>query len=520
MKDDDDDDYGDAAASLPVVAGTDCDDLEPQVNPGIAEGPSDDPICTDGVDNDCDGLVDGDDPTCVAPVACPDADADGFADCTSDPSCDPTGLTCGDCDDGEPAVNPDEPEVCDNLDNDCNATVDDGFDVDDDGFTTCDLPVADCNDADPLVNPGAVEICDDAVDNDCNAATPDLFDNDGDGASCEVDCNDDDPQLNLDDADTDGFNSCAGDCNDADPDVNPDATDVCDGVDNNCDGVVDDTFDLDMDGYSPCSLPVGDCNESDPTVNPGADEICNDAEDNDCNPATPDVFDSDGDGASCVVDCDDADPASFPGATESCDGNDNDCDTSVPADELDGDGDLHVACSGWNDTQGDDPTIVGGDDCDDTDLDTFPGAAPNESVGTACMTDRDGDDFGDLLAMAPVVPGTDCDDDDASTFLGAAPLDSAANCMRDADGDDYGDATAVLPVVAGSDCDDDALNVNPGVTEGPAGDPVCEDLVDNDCDMLVDGSDPGCAPAGGSPSMTPAGSPEPSPTKRRALEGP
>jgi hypothetical protein len=110
------------------------------------------------------------------------------------------------------------------------------------------------------------------------------------------------------------------------------------------------------------------------------------------------------------------------------------------------------------------------------------------------MRDSDGDNFGDLLAVFPIVSGTDCDDTDANTFLGAAPLDNVNTCMKDSDGDDYGDSAVPLPVVDGTDCDDSNSDVNPGVIEGPFGDLVCSDLLDNDCDMLVDVADPECTP--------------------------
>ena len=58
--------------------------------------------------------------------ACPDADSDGYADCTV-PGCDDTALLCGDCDDAELAINPAAIEVCNQLDDDCNGISDDGF---------------------------------------------------------------------------------------------------------------------------------------------------------------------------------------------------------------------------------------------------------------------------------------------------------------------------------------------------------------------------------------------------------
>ena len=564
MKDADGDDWGDRAVLLPVVRGRDCDDDAPAINPGADEGPFGGPLCSDGLDNDCDSLVDAADPVCAGPLSpCPDADTDGFADCSTDPNCDDTGLVCGDCNDSSGAIRPGAVEVCDQLDNDCDGAGDEDFDADGDGFTTCDLPVSDCNDGNIAVNPAAAEACGDGVDNDCNAASPDLFDADGDGAVCNadcddanaalnlvdadsdsvstcagdcndanaavrpglpetcndgvdndcnaatsdvfdgdsdgalctVDCDDQNPLLNLADADTDTFTTCAGDCDDQNALVHPGAIELCDQIDNNCDGTRDDTFDVDGDGYTTCSLPVPDCNDGNALVSPGAPEVCDDGADNDCNPATTDVRDADGDGVACTLDCNDADPASYPGATEACDGDDNDCDGTVPPDERDLDGDHRAACGGWNDTQGDDAIIAGGDDCDDADPLAFPGAAPNEPVPGACTRDADGDGFGDIAPPPGITAGSDCDDtgpDAASTFPGAAVIDGPLNCMKDADGDDYGDAAVFLPVVPGTDCDDGRAQVSPGASETSAVTAACSDTLDNDCDGFVDAADAGC----------------------------
>ncbi len=103
--------------------------------------------------------------------------------------------------------------------------------------------------------------------------------------------------------------------------------------------------DSDGDGYSDgntltsCTQPAGyiaspltgnDCNDSDPAINPGATEIC-DGLDNDCDGIVPaDEQDNDGDGYMvCEDDCDDSDPAVNPGATEICNGIDDDCDGEI-----------------------------------------------------------------------------------------------------------------------------------------------------------------------------------------------
>ncbi|MEC8382201.1 MAG: hypothetical protein VXZ96_17855 [Myxococcota bacterium] len=78
----------------------------------------------------------------------------------------------------------------------------------------------------------------------------------------------------------------------------------------------------------------------------------------------------------------------------------NEADYGVPAMDYDGDG------------------FFEDEDCDDSDANTFPGAAPNDST-TDCMKDLDGDDYGDRAPINPnVTPGTDCDDDNPTTFPG------------------------------------------------------------------------------------------------------
>ena len=171
-----------------------------------------------------------------------------------------------------------------------------------------------------------------------------------------------DTQVEVIDADGDGFPEDE-DCEDSDATINPDAVEVCDGVDNNCDGATDEGFDADEDGqFSADQCADGtDCDDSDAGTYLGAEEVPYDGVDQDCD--GEDLIDVDADGSAGGPDgpdCNDEDPSIFPGATEVAkDGIDQDCDG---ADLLDGDGD------GYDDLDS------GGDDCDDDDPAINPGA--------------------------------------------------------------------------------------------------------------------------------------------------
>ncbi len=246
-------------------------------------------------------------------------------------------------------------EVCDGLDNDCDGESDEGI-GDEECFLGNALGICagvlSCRDgklvcsaveAEPEECDGRDNDCDGDVDEDWALGCLLMFaDNDGDGwGSGEAVCRCGSGSGWV-------FNGI--DCNDGSAAVHPGADERCDGADNDCDGKVDEGCDQDGDGYcgnwpavtagSPCFMGPLDCNDFDAQVNPALEEVCN-AVDDDCDGQVDEGCDQDGDGycgkpALAVgadfacrhweLDCDDANWAINPGAVEIINGLDDDCD--------------------------------------------------------------------------------------------------------------------------------------------------------------------------------------------------
>ena len=353
------------------------------------------------------------------------------------------------------------------------------------------------------------------------------------------------PEQDLVDLDNDGYFEFE-DCDDFNPNVHPGNVEVCDGFDNDCDSLVDNDAegalewfpDFDGDGYGvrgtddfptqvSCTIPLGyapnkrDCNDDLAEVYPNAPELCNDRDD-DCDTEIDEGLDTDtkwyedrdGDGygggapvhQGCTEnedwvrsddDCNDLAFAVHPDADERCDGFDNDCDGLID----DVDPDVIGAKTWWIDADRDgygyilgevdsctqpDGYVDNDQDCNDADRTVSP--------DTLWYRDVDHDDYGDPESpwgapqcWAPIGytnNALDCNDANPEQH-------SAALWYIDDDLDGFGEDPAVFVGCSddpswsrmNTDCNDNNIEIHPDAIE------IC-DGTDNNCDTLIDDSDP------------------------------
>lgn len=525
-----------------VKQGGDCDDLDPGVYPGATEK-------CNGKDDDCDGTTDEE-----GAQGCKtfyyDDDGDGWGqDGNTRCLCYPFGkynATKGqDCNDNDATINPGQPEKCGNSkDDDCDGLTDeeggqgcvvyykdadnDGYGLTNDSKCLCSpfgfyraTSGGDCNDSDANVYPGASEKCN-GYDDDCDAQTDEegavgcityYYDNDGDtyGVSGNWKC--------LCSPSGKYTATRGGDCNDNNSNIYPGAQEVCNNLDDDCDGTTDQgqnlpgctTYYFDNDGdswgvfQSQCLCkPSGkysatktlDCDDNNAQVNPGATEKCNSVDD-DCDGFTDEegaqgcmtyYYDNDGDtygvsnNSKCLCspsgkysatrggDCNDDNASIYPGAQEKCNGQDDDCDGQTDEEGAQG------CTTFYYDNDGDGYGV---------------------SNNSKCLCAPSG------KYTAPI--GGDCNDNNSSVYPGATErcngiddncdgitdqgenLPGCTNYYYDNDGDTWGTSSykclcapsGKYTATRSGDCNDSDSSIYPGATE------IC-DVKDNDCDGLTD----------------------------------
>jgi hypothetical protein len=520
----------------------------------------------DGVDNDCDGDIDEDAPSQLSgtdcythPVGCSCTETSpGVFDCSCTgqctsgvPTCVGGEVVCG----GQhgPAA-----ELCDDLDNDCNGVTDDGFDKQNDpancgtcgnqcsavvpnaisgcnagqcevvaclpGYWDLDPNQAGCEYACDLSN-GGVEACGDGVDNDCDGETDEGFDFQTDPAncgSCGNDCEQGKPfgtevagcssgvctytcltgyhDLNSDLSSGQSGNGCEYACSETNGGV-----EACDGVDNDCDGGTDETFDKQSDtaNCGSCGYVCANHAGTSTVVDSCQNGVCVFACAAGYHDLNGDVSVGDG-GDGCEYACNVSS-----GGVESCDGADNDCDGQT--DEDSSGAPLTRQCyTGASGTEGVGPCQGGTEICD----------------GAGGWSDCQGE----VTPQSELCDGADndCDGSADEDFDLSTDLNNCGSCGNSCwsapPANSYPDGC--IGGVCHYTCEvgygDLNGDLNDAVTDGceygcpvsPPSDEYC-DGVDNDCDGLVD---EGLTPPSGycntgtdGPGPEPAGSPENNP---------
>ena len=321
-----------------------------------------------------------------------DSDCDDGVYCNGDERCVGGGCVA-------PVMRCQEEQICDELLRRCLTECSVTEDADGDGSRAVECGGNDCDDSNPSRFPGNTEVCDlEGLDEDCDPMTFGFRDADGDGSPDGRCCN-----TNP----ADDTTTCGGDCDDAAPGANPSNPEVCNDIDDDCDGMVDEglrrvlTIDADGDGH-------GDASEGATTM-----LVCNDMA----------GF------AALADDCDDTDPNRFPGNPELCD------DAMVDED-----------CSG----EGND--VEGGCACTGDESRTCGELGRCAGATQQCTGGRWG--------PCAVVPATEvCDGSVDEDCDGMVDEELTAECWADGDGDTFASGSAVRMDVCRSS--------NPGRQDAP-----------------------------------------------------
>lgn len=374
-------------------------------------------------------------------------------------------------------------------------------DLDNDGFgyplasvKSCNPPEGyvdndlDCDDGNAMIYSGAIEVCDE-LDNNCNGTADEGletkkyfsdFDEDsfGDVSDSIASCR----QVS-------GYVEDSTDCNDDDYLINSKASELCDGIDNNCSGEVDEGLifydfylDHDADGFGDINVTQKSCEDAiqgyalnsqdcddnnfsvNPTVNESAiksDRQCSDGIDQNCDgqDVICDIRDADEDGFNSVefggADCDDSRKFIYPNAVETCDSFDNNCDGQVDEGYV-----LGGVCQ------------VGIGEC-------------RRAGSMVCSADGESTQCS-VVAGTPKVELCDSKDNDCDGFSDDDAVDMI-KWYADKDSDGYGSDTASIVscytisdfVDDNADCDDNNFQSRPNKRE------IC-DGIDNNCNKYID----------------------------------